>query len=91
MQCYKVSGDPNEALKYLSPREGKAAEGFSTLCIKSLIIKSSEAVHFYHLGGILCIPLPLSKYHFSRDFSSLYGLFKAKPINLNLKLGFTYN
>ena len=80
MQCYKVSGDPNEALKYLSPREGKAAEGFSTLCIKSLIIKSSEAVHFYHLGGILCIPLPLSKYHFSRDFSSLYGLFKAKTL-----------
>ena len=85
MQCYKVSSDPNEALKYLSPCEREAVEGFSQLCIESLILKSSKAVHIYHLGEITNISLPLSKYH----FSSLYGFFKAKSRNLNLKLGFT--
>ena len=43
-------------------------------------IKSSKAVHFYHLGEILSIHLPLGKYHFEREFSSLYGLSHA--INL---------
>ena len=85
LQCYKVSSDPNEALKYLSPCESEAVEGFSQLCIESLIWKSSKAVHIYHLGEITNISLPLSKYH----FSSLYGFFKAKSRNLNLKLGFT--
>ena len=85
LQCYKVSSDPNEALKYLSPCERKAVEGFSQLCIEFLILKSSKAVHIYHLGEIANISLPLSKYH----FSSLYGFFKAKSRNLNLKLGFT--
>ena len=80
MKCYKVSSDPNEALKYLSPYEREAQ-----LCIESLILKSSKAVHIYHLGEITNISLPLSKYH----FSSLYGFFKAKSRNLNLKLGFT--
>ena len=85
MQCYKVSSDPNEAFKYLSPCEREAVEGFSQLCIESQILKSSKAVHIYHLGEITNISLPLSKYH----FSSLYGFFKAKSRNLNLKLGFT--
>ena len=85
VQCYKVSSDPNEALKYLSPCEREAIKGFSQLCIESLILKSSKAVHIYHLGEITNISLPLSKYH----FSSLYGFFKAKSRNLNLKLGFT--
>ena len=85
MQCYKVSSDPNEALKYLSPCEREAIKGFSQLCIESLILKSSKAVHIYHLGEITNISLPLSKYH----FSSLYGFFKAKSRNLNLKLSFT--
>ena len=85
VQCYKVSSDPNEALKYLSPCEREAVKGFSQLCIESLILKSSKAVHIYHLGEIINISLPLSKYH----FSSLYGFFKAKSRNLNLKLGFT--
>ena len=80
VKCYKVSSDPNEALKYLSPYEREAQ-----LCIESLILKSSKAVHIYHLGEITNISLPLSKYH----FSSLYGFFKAKSRNLNLKLGFT--
>ena len=91
MRCYKVSGDPNEALKYLSPCESKTVEGFSQLYIESLVVKSSKYVHIYHLREILSIPLPLSKYHFQIKFSPLYGLFKAKTINLNLKLGFTYN
>ena len=72
-------------MKVLSPCERKAFEGFSQLCIESLILKSNQAVHIYHLGEIANIPLPLSKYH----FSSLYGFFKAKSRNLNLKLGFT--
>ena len=86
MRCYKVSGDPNEALKYLSPCESKTVEGFSQLYIESLVVKSSKYVHIYHLREILSIPLPLSKYHFQIKFSPLYGLFKAKTINLNLKL-----
>ena len=47
MKCYKVSSDPNEALKYLSPYEREAQ-----LCIESLILKSSKAVHIYHQGEI---------------------------------------
>ena len=52
-------------VKVLSPCERKAVEGFSQLCIESLILKSNQAVHIYHLGEIANIPLPLSKYHFS--------------------------
>ena len=48
MQCYKVSGDPNEALKYLSPCLRKAVEGFSQLCIEPLTLRSSKVVHIYH-------------------------------------------
>ena len=85
VQCYKVSSDPNEVFKYLSPCEREADEGFSQLCIESLILKSSKAVHIYHLGEFARISLSLSKYH----FSSQYGFFKAKSRNLNLKLSFT--
>ena len=48
-------------------------------------------MHISLIGKILDISLPLSKYHFEGKFSSLYGLFKARTINLNLKLGFTKN
>ena len=65
VQCYKVSSDSNEALKYLSLCQREAVKGFSQLCIESLILKSSKAVHIYHLGDITNISLPLSKYHFS--------------------------
>ena len=48
-------------------------------------------MHISLLGEILDIFLPLSKYHFEGGFSLQYGLFKARTINLNLKLGFTKN
>ena len=46
-------------------------------------------MHISLLGEILDISLPLSKYHFEGGFSLQYGLFKARALNLNLKLGFT--
>ena len=46
-------------------------------------------MHISLLGEILDISLPLSKYHFEEGFSLQYGLFKARTLNLNLKLGFT--